>query len=685
MNDRRYRVGVDIGGTHTDFLVLDSEENLDTHKTSTTPGQFANGVVTGLAEIAESYDYSLDEFLSSTDRIVHGTTVTTNAVLEGDEAQTGLLTTDGFRDVMELNMSRDDDIYNLRSEHKSRGPFLERYLRRTLSERVDRQGEITTSVDSAEVTAKVDQLVEEGVETIAIALMNSYTNEENERRIAEIVSQRDDIEAYSVSTDLTSKLGLFDRSLLTTVDASLKPVLRDYVAELVSQLESNGFNGVFLIMKANGGVSKPEILNTKPVLSLNSGPAAAVVGNATNADRAGFQNLISMDMGGTSTDVCLIQDGTPPVTTDNTVGDTPVPTSMVDIDTIGAGGGSIAWIDDRDVLQIGPKSAGAEPGPICYGRGGTRPTVTDANLILGYLNPDSFLGGEMSLDEKKAREGIEKNVASPLGLSVADACAGIYQLTNEQIVSQIRQVSIKRGHDPRDFVLVSVGGAGPVHAGAIAEEFDTSVLVPEAAGTLSAYGLLQSDVKHNFVQSVSSRAITDETISDISEIYQELKEEAAETLASEEIPEDRWRFERQMSTRYHGQVHHVDIKLPNENLRAKEIRQRHHEQHERLYTFQDKDSDIEVVNLQLTAIAQTQKPSLSADDGGVKPEDAIKHHRDAYFDGKFTQTAVYDGDTRIRGSFTGPAVVEFSHTTVVVPPKFDVTVDRWGNYVMTPQ
>jgi len=684
MTDRTYRIGVDIGGTHTDFLVLDDKNRMETHKTSTTPDRFAEGVVTGIAEIADSYGYATEEFLSATDRIVHGTTVTTNAVIEGEESETGLLTTEGFRDVVELNMSRDDDIYDLRSEHKKQAPFLRRYLRRTVSERVDRTGEVTTTVERSEVEAEIDRLLDEGVESVAVALMNSYLNEANERAVAEIVSERDEVDAYSRSTDLASKMSLYDRSLLAVVDASLKPVLREYVDDLAGQLAENGFTGVFLIMKSNGGVSKPEVLKRKPVLSLNSGPAAAVVGNATTAEVAGFLGIISMDMGGTSTDVSLIQNGSPPVTTENEVGDTQVPIPMVDINTIGAGGGSIAWLDDRDVLRIGPKSAGAMPGPICYGLGGTRPTVTDANLVLGYLNPDSFLGGEMSLDVNDARQGIEEHVAEPLDLSLEEACAGIYRITNEQIVSQIRQVSIQRGHDPRDFVLVSVGGAGPVHAGAVAEEFDATVLIPEAAGTLSAYGLLQSDVKHNFVQSMSARTLSSETLSEVGDVYDDLRDEATTTLADEGIPRERWQFERRMSTRYKGQVHHVDIEVPIAELTVDGITERHHEKHESLYTFKDRDSEIEIVDLQLTATARTEKPSISPVDEGVVPADAVKERREAYFSEGFEQATIYDGDARIRGSFEGPAIVEFSHTTVVVPPRFTVNVDERGNYVMEP-
>lgn len=683
MTDRRYRVGVDIGGTHTDFIVLDGDDHLDTHKTSTTPERFADGVVNGIGEIADGYGLSVAKFLAATDRIVHGTTVTTNAVLEGKEAETGLLTTEGFRDVMELNMDRDDDIYNLRSEHKRKPPFLERYRRLTVSERVDRTGAVTAAVDRSEVDARVEELADAGVDSVAIALMNAYLNEENERAVAEVVDGAA-FEAHSLSTDLTSKMGLYDRALLATVDASLKPVLRAYVDDLVGRLSEQGFSGTFLIMKSNGGVSKPEMLTRKPVLSLNSGPAAAAVGTAVNAGGAGFDDIISMDMGGTSTDVSLIQDGSPPVTTENEVGDTKVPIPMVDISTIGAGGGSIAWLDERDVLRTGPKSAGAQPGPICYGRGGSQPTVTDANLVLGYLNPESFLGGEMTLDVEAAREGIEEHVAGPLDLPVEEACAGIYRITNEQIVSQIRQVSIERGHDPRDFVLVAVGGAGPVHAAAVASEFGARVLIPEAAGTLSAYGLLQSDVKHNFLQSMSSRRLSSSVLPDVEQVYGELREEAADTLADEDISRERWRFERRMRTRYEGQVHHVGIELPDSDLTAEHIAERHHRKHESLYTFEDRDSEIEVVDLQLTAVARTDKPDAGTVESGVSPDEAVRERRRTYFDGEFTEATIYDGDTRVRGSFEGPAVVEFSHTTVVVPPAFSVQVDNRGNYVMEP-
>ncbi|PSQ17536.1 hypothetical protein BRD00_07490 [Halobacteriales archaeon QS_8_69_26] len=686
-----YRVGVDIGGTHTDFAMVTPEGDVETYKVSTTPGRLSGGVIEGLTVAADDRNLDLGEFLSVTDRIVHGTTVTTNALLEDDEATTGLLTTEGMRDVIELNMERDPDIYDLWSDHKDPGrTVIERSLRRPVPERVDDEGRVREELDESDVTRAVDRLVDEGAECVAVAFMNSYLDDRHERAAERVLADREDVAAVSVSTAVFPQIGLYDRITTTVIDASLKPVLREYLGDLESSLRDAGFDGTFLIMKGNGGVSLPEVLAEEPVLSVNSGPAAATVGNAATAGVAGFEDIISVDMGGTSTDVCLITEGTPLVTTDNSVGTKRVPVSMVDINTIGAGGGSIAWLDGREVLQIGPKSAGADPGPICYGQGGDRPTVTDANLLLGYLNPEFFLGGETSLDVEAARRGIRERLADPLGIDVEEACAGVVELMNEQLINQIRQVSIQRGYDPREFALVTVGGAGPLHVGPLARRFETTAIVPETAGTLSASGLLQSDIKHNFVRSFPPEPLSGAVLERVKEAFEEMEAEARETLREEDTPEESWSFERTVSTRYEGQVHYVDVEVPPEVEKLTDvgtIEDYHHEQHEKLYTFCDEESAVEVVNIRLTAVAETEKPRLAGTGGGVDPAEAVKDHRDVYFParGEFVRTPIYDGRHDVQGDFEGPGVVEFPHTTLVVPPAFDASVDRRGNYVLRPE
>lgn len=687
MNNEDHRIGIDIGGTHTDMVVEYPDGSLLTYKVPTTPKRLSKGVINALEKASSDQNIHLTEFLDRTNPIIHGTTVTTNALLENDLAKTGLLTSEGFRDVIEFNMSRDEEPYNLRSEHKQPGKeIIPRKLRRSVDGRIDRRGNIMEELDIDQIHEKIEELLEaQNCETIAISLMNSYLNNNHEKKVESIARDFNQNIHVSCSSDVFSQMGLYDRTIATVIDASLKPILRQYIKDLESKLRETGYEGAFLIMKGNGGVSSPEVIMDMPITSVNSGPAAATRGTAFTGEVAGFNNIISIDMGGTSTDSCLIRDCEPLVTTDNKVGSTPVPTPMVNIHTIGAGGGSIASLDERDVLQIGPKSAGSDPGPICYGKGGLKPTITDANLLLGYLNPGFFLGGDEPLKKERTYEVIQNNLAEPLNLSVRELCAGIFKLTNEQLYNQIRQVSIQHGYDPREFALVAVGGAGPVHAGALAKRLETTVLIPRMAGTLSAFGLLQSDIRHNSVRSITPKSISDSVVSTIRDELEDMRSEVIEILTNEGLTKGEWEFLQTISTRYRGQVHHVGIKIAADDSPV-DIRQRHHDKHNRLYNFEDTHSDIEIVNIQLTAIANTEKPRHSSSPNHVSPQSALKNHREAYFEGpdEFISTPVYDGQKNISVQFNGPAIIELPHTTIVVPTSMKAKEDSNDNFVITP-
>jgi N-methylhydantoinase A len=591
--------------------------------------------------------------------------------------------------VLEMNMEFDPEVFNLRSDHKRPDKYvLPRALRRTVPEGIDKTGTLQQPLDEAAVRAELEWLLDEGdVECVAVAFMNSYLDERHERAVEEIVADvaGDDV-PVSFSVDVLPEIGLYDRATATVVDASLKPVLSDYLGDLNQRLRQEEYAGPLLIMMGNGGVSAYDVVQEEPITSVNSGPAAAAVGTAELARAAGVPDIISMDMGGTSTDVCLIQDATPPVTTENDVGGTPIPTSMVDVSTIGAGGGSVAWLDERGVLQVGPKSAGADPGPICYDQGGERPTVTDANLLLGYINPEYFLGGEAALNFERARDGIEQTLGDPLGLSPEEVAAGVYGLANEQIYNQIRQVSVQRGRDPREFTLVAIGGASPIHAGIVADRLDTDVLVPTNAGTLGAYGLLRSDIRHDFVRSINPQPLAPGLLDTVEEAYEVLKTDARETLREERVQDGDWRFERTLETRYQGQVHQITIPVPDgpiEDVSA--LADRHHRKHESLFSFRDQESPIEVLSARLTAVAPTPGVPTGRGGRGNAPADAHKGTRDVAFgaDAAFQEADIYDGSTPVDGRVYGPAVIEAAYTTVVVPPSFVATSDENGNYHLT--
>ncbi|MFB6194644.1 MAG: hydantoinase/oxoprolinase family protein [Haloplanus sp.] len=679
MSGDRFTVGVDIGGTHTDLVVQDGD--LARFKVPTTPDSLVDGVLDALERAAAHHDRDVAAFLADTGLVVHGTTVTTNALIEGEAATTGLLTTDGFRDVLERNMESSSNVYDLRREPSL--ALVPRYLRRGVPERIDSDGTVLEPLDVDAADGVVDDLVAEGASAVAVALMSAYAEDAHERTLAERVAEREDVAAVSASTDVYRTVGLYDRSVAALVDASLKPVVREYLETVESELRAAGFEGTLLLMQGNGGVTSAAVIADQPITSVNSGPAAGAVSAAYHAEQAGVSRVISFEMGGTSSDVCLVPEGDPLVSTDNLVGETPIPVPMVDVNTIGAGGGSVAWVDDRGVLQVGPTSAGSDPGPACYGRGGDDPTVTDANLALGYLNPDYFLGGAMALDGEAAREAIANGIADPLGVSVEEAAVGVRRVANEDIVNQIRQVSIERGYDPREFVLVAGGGAGPVHAATVAGRFDATAIVPRAAGTFSSLGLLEADVRHEFSRSVLE-PVSPGALETARSRFGEMERAARETLAGEGADGSMHAYQWQLETRYDGQVHELTIPVESDDDAAA-VERRHHDHHAERYDFADESATVEAVTARLTAYARTDGLSEASVDERVPAPEALKTRRSVHFTEteERVETPIYDGSRPIE-SIEGPGIVEFEHTTLPIPPGFEARTDPYGNYVLDP-
>lgn len=674
-----YKVGVDIGGTHTDVFVASDQYRSTTFKVPTTPDRYSDGVVAGLEEAATSYDESLSEFLANVSLIAHGATITTNALLEGEEAKTGLLTTEGLRDTLELNMGREASLYDL--QKKPVTGVVPRYLRQAVEERITSDGDVHQSLDEEQLRSQVERLRKKGASAIAVSFIFSYINSIHEKQVKEILAEYDDISAASFSSQVYPDVGFYDRTTATAVDASLKPVLRNYLDDLLDRLRTNGYDGPFRVMQGNGGVSSAEVMEEQPITSVNSSPAAVNSASAYYGTVADVEDIISFDMGGTSTDVCLIRDGNPLTTTENEVGGTPVPIPMIDINTIGAGGGSILWRDDNDVLRVGPQSAGSDPGPICYGNGGTKPTLTDANLVLGYLNPDFFLDGKELLDIEGARRGIKKCHAEPLGLSPEEVAAGAYDITNDHIINQIRQVSVARGLDPRRFTLVAAGGAGALHAAEVAKRFDTTVIVPKSAGAFSAAGVLLSDIKHTFVRAISETVSSDPSRK-INEAVDNMKQEAKRTLAQEDMPQSRWQFGYELSTSYVKQAHDITISIPKQIDDVETIADSHHSKHEDIHAFKDEKADIRVINARLVATATTEGDLHLDSRSGVAPEDARKGQREVYYKGleERVTTPIYSGERKITDTIDGPCIIEDPHTTIVVPPGQLVRTDDVGNY-----
>ena len=673
------RVGVDIGGTFTDLVTV-TDGTLDVTKTSSTPDAPEVGVTEGLERTREATGIRFDDV----GFFAHGTTVATNAVLEGDWAETALVTTEGFRDALEIGRQARPDIYDFQTEKPP--TVVPRHRRYEVPERVDERGDVSTPLDEAAVRDVAARLAAADVSSVAVSLLFSYENDAHERRVREILESEGVEASVSLSSDVLPEIREYERTLTTTLNAALKPVMDRYLGNLESEIADLGIRSDLEIMQSNGGIITADVARTRPVNTLLSGPAAGVQGASYVAGLAGVEDLITMDMGGTSCDVSLVEGGDPMVATDVEVGEYPVNVPMIDVHTVGAGGGSIAWIDDGDALRVGPRSAGAEPGPICYGRGGTRPTITDAQLLLGRLNPDAFLSDELSVDVDRVEAIFERELADPLGKSVEAAAQGVLDVANASMERALRVVSVERGHDPRDFGLVAFGGAGPLHATALAAELDVPrVLVPRTAGVLSALGLLISDVLYDYS---TSRVRSWEAVdpADLRATFDEFVARGREQLADENLSASQTRFERSVDLRYAGQSFELSVPVPEGPIDSQTkatIRDRFHARHRQRYGHAYEDEPVELVTLRTRARGVVETPDLRQDAVTGEVADAVAEERPVHFDGDVRDTRVYRRERLPTGAaFTGPAVVEGAESTVVVCPDQTVEVDEYGTLVV---
>jgi len=678
VSDDDVRVGVDIGGTFTDIVSLRDGE-VHVTKTPSTPSDPEKGVVNGLEKSAKNAGFAFDDvgFLS------HGTTVATNAVLEGTWADTALVTTEGFRDVLEIGRQDRPDIYDFDAEKPA--PIVPRDRRFEVPERLDERGRVLQDLDEDAVRDLARTLDDRGVDSVAISLLFAFEDDSHERRVAELLDAELDA-SLSLSSDVLPEIREYERTLTTSLNAALKPVMDDYIGNLEGHVRDHDIGAELKILQSNGGLITADAARTRPVNTLLSGPAGGVQGATYVAERAGVEDVITMDMGGTSCDVSLVEGGDPLVSTDVQVGDYTVGVPMIDIHTVGSGGGSIAWVDNGGALRVGPRSAGADPGPISYGRGGTKPTTTDAHLLLGRLDPDRFLSGELDVEVADVERAFEAELGDELDMGAAEAAQGVLDVANANMARALRVVSVERGYDPREFALVAFGGAGPLHACGLAEELDIpKVIVPRTAGVLSALGLLISDVLYDY--SVSRvREWSEVTPATIADALDDLHAEGADRLANEGVPESDRVYERTADLRYVGQSFEISVPLPDGDLDADAlaaVEREFHERHERRYGHADPAEPVELVTLRLRARGLVETPDLSAPrtDGSV--EDAIREVRDVTYDGTVHDTTIYDR-TRLPtdATFDGPAVVEGPESTVVVHPGQTVSVDADANLIV---
>lgn len=668
------RVGVDVGGTFTDIVAV-RDGRVTVVKAPSASDAPARGVSTGIESIADRGEFELKDIRS----LVHGTTVATNAVIERSWAPTALVTTDGFRDAIEIRRQNRPDLYDFGVDKPE--PVVEREYRFEVPERLNERGRIITELDEEAVRAIGRQL--DDVESVAIALLFSFENDDHEQRVEELLKAEADV-TTSVSSQVLPEIREYERMVATALDAALKPVMDQYLGELKDSLDRAGISAGLRLMQSNGGRITAETARERPLRTLLSGPAAGVQGAAFLARRGGRAHVMTMDMGGTSCDVSLVRNGEPVTTSTTEIGDYPVGVPAIDVHSIGAGGGSIAWVDEGDALRVGPRSAGADPGPVCYGRGGTEPTVTDAHFLLGRIDPAKF-GHGFSVDRNRVRKVFEERVADPLGMTVSQVAQGIIEVANANMERALRVVSVERGHDPREFALIAFGGAGPLHACSLAANLDIpEVLVPRLAGVLSAVGLLVSDVVYDF--SISRvRPWRDVKPADLAEQFGTFRDRGEKRLTDEGIPTSDRRFERALDVRYAGQSFDLSIPVPSTPSKAvlEDVADRFHERHEQRYGHASPGEPIELVTVRLRARGLIEEPNLVPTDAGTTIDDAIVEERSVGFEGSQYETTVYDGTTLpIEAELSGPAIIEGAENTLVVQPDQQATIDGDGNAVV---
>ncbi len=686
-----YKIGVDVGGTFTDFLLMDERGGTGVYKVLSTPDDPSRAVMTGLARMAEDRGSELSSFLGEVGIVVHGTTVTTNAVLTGNTAPTGLLTTYGFRDALEMRRGVREVLYD--NKYRPPAPLVPRRLRLAVRERIDAEGRAVREIDLSDVERALARFAEAGVEAVAVCFMHAYADGSHERAAAAMVRERMPDAYLSVSSQVLPQVRFYDRVSTTVLNAAVGPIFKRYIGNLTTELEAAGFRGTLLIMQSNGGVTAPQVVAELAASTLLSGPAAAPVAGLAYADLHGERSFITIDMGGTSFDAALVKDGAPGVTADASVNRMALGLPTMEINTVGAGGGSIAWIDEGGLLRMGPQSAGADPGPACYGAGGEEPTCSDANLLLGYLSADYFAGGAMKLDAAAAKRAIEDRIARPLGMGAVEAAHGMFQIMNVNMASGIREISVQKGYDPRDFLLICAGGAGPIHAAMIARELEIPrLLVPRESSIFCAAGMLRSDLKHDFVRSYHTILAEDQIDRErASRLIGEMEEQGDRVLGEEGIPPERRRRLYSIDLRYLGQYHEVNVPVDAalvKPLDLEAVARAFHAAHDRLYGYAlDREgTSIELINLRLTAIGTSEKPEIRREPyRGSDPSPARKGTREAFLTSEmgFAPVAVYDGASLGHGNrLEGPAIVEQINTTVFVPAGFELECDEYGSYVL---
>jgi len=677
----RVVAGIDVGGTFTDLIVLETGEGgaarVRIAKTHTTPANQAEGVMNAIAG-AEAKAGELD-------LIIHGTTATTNAILERKIARCGLITTKGFRDVLELGRRTRPQAYGMVGIFE---PLVSREGRLEVTERMDANGEIVTPLDEDELRARIADLIDQGAESLIIHFLHAYANPAHEKRAAEIAAELWPNDYITMGHAILSEYREYERGTTASVNAAVQPILDRYVARLRGELADGGYGRDLLVMNGNGGTVASSIVARQAAKTVMSGPASGVMAASATASGAGVPNVITYDMGGTSTDVALITGGIPAVSSELEIAyGLPIHVPMVDVRTVGAGGGSIGFINAAGMLQVGPESAGADPGPVCYGRGGIRPTITDANLVLGRLDPAAMLTVEAKVSADDVRAAIAEDVGAPLGLSVEEAAAAMIHLANTQMAGAIRMVSLSRGHDPRDFALFAFGGAGPLHAASLARELAIpSVLVPARPGLTNALGCLVADLRQDLVNTVNVPLAA----ADMDQVHKLMHDQRERGLAINAAEQDEiveTTVEHSADMQFQGQTHLIRVQIPDAAVSRETLQGLFEEAYFARFHVRLPEIRAVLVNINTSVIGRRRPMALEnlIDLGDAKASlsDAQTGEREVFFNGVWQKTPVYRRERLPRGiAFEGPAIVEQIDATTLIEPGTTARTDEFANILI---
>lgn len=676
------KLAVDIGGTFTDLIFIDEDSReLDVVKVPSRPKNPEKAVEDGLEKVTELYGIRPEEIVF----FIHGTTVATNALLEGKGVPVALLTTKGFRDVLFIARQDRPKLYDF-FEHRPVPPVKRRYIYE-VPERIGFDGEIIRPLDEEAISDICHAIKKEGILSIAVCYLNSYVNFEHELKTREIIERIFPEADVSLSCEVLPELGEYERMSTTAINSSILPKMKEYISSLDDILRHKKVASALHIVQSNGGIMTAKAASERCVNTILSGPAGGALGGLMQGQAVGNDNVITLDVGGTSADIALAYNGSLGFANEVEVGGYPVKARVIDVHTIGAGGGSIAWIDSGGALRVGPESAGADPGPACYNIGGMEPTVTDANTVLGRLNPHSLVGGAMEIDKGLSHEIISEKIAKPFGLTVEEAAEGIIKVINMNMIRGIRFVSVEKGYDPREFALIVFGGGGPLHAVELAKELEIKkVIIPRFPGVNSAFGMLMADFRFDYVRTYLRKMDGNDGAFMI-DAFQDLERQALEEMKNNHVEGDKVSFFHSLDLRYLGQRHAIEVPIPADEIRNSDyIIENFHQLHLRKYGFDVRDNEIEMMNVRMASIGEVVKPILERfsqkqDKSSLKK--ALKETRKVFLEGDYCDCPVYDRDLLPSGQkISGPAVVEQLDSTSLVFGGQTAVVDEFLNLII---